>query len=364
MMLELLHKIRDNITGRGEAAITIPIFDGALKPNSLLDEAAIVGEFDAPEDIASDGEKVWVTDGKRILLRVDEEWRVVASFDRKITALACMPDGGFAVALDGVEVRIVDGRFDGKSWKEAGGIALCAVNGLAAVRGGAIAVSDGSTQYPYGQWSHDLMTKGRSGRVILLDPAGGKSSVVAGSLCYSFGVLGSGDDIWFSETWRHRVIKAGPSQKAAPVVIDELPGYPCRLSRASDGGAWLSVFAGRTQLIEFVLREPTYRKRMVAEVDPKYWIAPALSSGNTFLEPLQGAGVKMRGVLKPWAPPRSYGLVIKLSAAGHPEYSFHSRLGGRSHGVVAAAECDGFLYILSKGSGRILKLKVPPQGGN
>lgn len=363
-MLEFLHRIRDNITGRGEAAITIPIFDGALKPNSLLEDASIVGEFDALEDIVSDGEKIYLADGNCIRSRVGDDWSVVTSLDRTITALACMPDGGFAVALDGVEVRLVGGRSDGKGWKEAGGSRLCAVNGLAVVRGGKLAVSDGSTQYPYGQWSHDLMTKGRSGRVVLLDPATGASSVIASNLSYAFGILGSGDDVWFSETWRHRVVKAGSPQKATPVVIDELPGYPCRLSRASDGGAWLSVFAGRTQLIEFVLREPTYRRRMVAEVDPKYWIAPALSSGHTFLEPLQGAGVKMRGVLKPWAPPRSYGLVIKLSAAGLPEYSFHSRLGGRNHGVVATAECGGFLYILSKGSGRVLKLKVPAQGGN
>ena len=39
-------------------------------------------------------------------------------------------------------------------------------------------------------------------------------------------------------------------------MLDELPGYPARLSPAQDGGFWLAVFAGRTQLIEFVLREP------------------------------------------------------------------------------------------------------------
>ena len=88
---------------------------------------------------------------------------------------------------------------------------------------------------------------------------------------------------------------------------------------------------------------------MLTEIEPEHWIAPALSSGNTFLEPMQGAHLKMMGVVKPWAPPRSYGLVIRLSATGQPVYSLHSRFDGKNHGVVAAAECDGELYVLAKG---------------
>jgi hypothetical protein len=111
-------------------------------------------------------------------------------------------------------------------------------------------------------------------------------------------------------------------------------------------------------LIEFVLREPEFRKRMIKEVDPRYWIAPALSSGDDFLEPLQGAHVITRGILKPYAPPRSYGLVIKLDASGTPVTSFQSRLDGKNHGAVAAVECDGALYVLAKGPRRVLKLNI------
>ena len=51
----------------------------------------------------------------------------------------------------------------------------------------------------------------------------------------------------------------------------------------------------------------------MAEIDPEYWIAPKLKSGQSFLEPMQGAHIKTMGVIKPWAPPRSYGLVIRLT---------------------------------------------------
>jgi hypothetical protein len=93
-------------------------------------------------------------------------------------------------------------------------------------------------------------------------------------------------------------------------------------------------------------------------VDPAFWIAPALSSGNTFLEPMQGAHLKMMGVVKPWAPPRSYGLVIRLDDQGLIRYSLHSRFDGRNHGISAAVQCGDDLYLLALGSRRLLRLSV------
>ena len=51
---------------------------------------------------------------------------------------------------------------------------------------------------------------------------------------------------------------------------------------------------------------------MMAEVPPDHWIAPALSSRRSFLEPLQCGAIKTMGVHKPWSPSRSYGLVVRL----------------------------------------------------
>jgi hypothetical protein len=142
------------------------------------------------------------------------------------------------------------------------------------------------------------------------------------------------------------------------VVLDNLPVYPSRLSPAASGGFWLTAFAARTQLVEFVLRENAYRRRMMAEIDPEYWIAPKLKSGRSFLEPMQGAHIKTMGVVKPWAPPRSYGLVIRLNADGMPLYAAHSRVDGVNHGVVAAVEMEGSLYAIAKGPGRLLRMPL------
>ena len=384
-MITALRDWTDRLLGRGDAAITVPVFDGALKSNNLLEEAAVWAKLDAPEDLATDGQSVFVADGTTVL-RYDPADRsagatVVHCFDRPVTAFACLPgsasrngggsgsaNGGLVVALDGREVRIVGGAHDGRRWDAVAGKPLHAVNAISAGSDGRLVATDGSREHPAAHWKHDLMGLGRSGRLIELNPADGAARELASGLAHAFGACAmpnvpggaAGGTVWASESWRHRVMAFGAGQTAR-AVTDSLPGYPSRITPASaeqGGGYWLTCFTLRTQLVEFVLREPTFRKRMLKEIDPQYWIAPALNSGNTFLEPMQGAQLKMMGIVKPWAPPRSYGLVIRLSPEGRVRYSLHSRFDGKHHGVVAAVECRGDLFVLAKGCGRILRLSV------
>lgn len=356
-MMSAITRWRDEFLGRGDAAITIPIFDGALKPNRLLDHVAQSWALPQAEDIATDGVDVFVADGSMLLRLNGDTAEIVHQFDGRITALACVPGGGFAVALSGKEVRTIGARQVKRQWNQANGRPFLSVGALSATTDGRLLITDGSVRQNHDRWCHDLMERGKSGRLLGLNLEDGQSHEIASGLAYAFGACQAAGGAWVSESWRHRVMKYDDKGRAE-VILDELPAYPCRITAAPGGGFWLTAFAGRTQLVEFVLREDAYRKRMVAEVDPRYWIAPAMHSGITFLEPLQGAGVKMRGVLKPWAPPRSYGLVMRLSADGTILYSMHSRLDGQHHGVVAAVECRSNLYVLSKGSGKLLRLPV------
>ncbi len=355
-VIAALRDFTDRILGRGEAATTVPPFDGALKPNQILEDASVVAEVEAPEDLATDGRAIFASDGPRLLRLDGVALNEVQRLDRTITALSCLPEGGFAVALEGREIRIRGGKHDGTLWTEVAGKPFCAVNALSAAPNGKLLVTDGSATQPYDKWCHDLMALGRTGRVLELDPATGATRELAAGLSYAFGACAAGEEIWACESWRHRLLRYGGARPGA--VLDRLPGYPSRITPAVDGGFWLSVFAARTQLVEFVLREPSFRKRMMAEIEPEFWIAPALSSGETFLEPMQGAHIKTMGILKPWAPPRSYGLVIRLSPQGLPRYSFHSRVDGHNHGAVTAVECGGELFVLAKGNRRILRLEI------
>ena len=368
-MIAALLDWKDRLLGRGAASITVPVFDGALKSNNLLEQAPVFATLDAPQDLATDGHALFVANGNTVL-RYDPATpggtganaaaTEVQRFERPVSALACLPGGGMAVALDGREVRIIGGVHAGRRWDAVAGTPLHAVNALSTGADGRLLATDGSREHPVEHWKHDLMGLGRSGRVLELNLADGGGREIASGLAYAFGACAVGDSVWASESWGHRVMAYGGGQ-GARAVTDALPGYPSRITPASaqhGGGYWLTCFTLRTQLVEFVLREPAYRRRMLAEIEPQYWIAPALNSGNTYLEPMQGAQLKMMGIVKPWAPPHSYGLVIRLTAEGLVRYSLHSRFDGKHHGVVAAVECQGDLYLLAKGCGRILRLSI------
>ena len=105
-MISAFRTFADRLLGRGEATITVPSFDGALKPNQILAKAETIGQFDAPEDLATDGNTLYIADGTAILRLDGTATTEVRRFDRPITALCCLPGGGIAVALDGREVRV------------------------------------------------------------------------------------------------------------------------------------------------------------------------------------------------------------------------------------------------------------------
>jgi hypothetical protein len=347
----------DRLLGRGEATITVPSFDGALKPNQILEKAETIGQFEAPEDLATDGNALYIADGTAILRLDAAATTEVRRFDRPITALCCLPGGGIAVALDGREVLTFTTPSAANPATTFADTSMNAINALSPGAGETLVATDGSTTRPTGQWVHDLMERGRTGRVLVLDIASGRVRTIASGLHHAFGACAAGDAVFVSESWQHRVIAIAPDDSRR-AILDNLPVYPSRLAPAASGGFWLTAFAARTQLVEFVLRENAYRRRMMAEIDPEYWIAPKLKSGQSFLEPMQGAHIKTMGVVKPWAPPRSYGLVIRLSATGTPLYALHSRVDGVNHGVVAAVEMNGALFAIAKGPGRLLRVPL------
>ncbi len=171
-------------------------------------------------------------------------------------------------------------------------------------------------------------------------------------------VLADGDGVIVSESWRHRLLSFDGAGKRT-TIVDHLPGYPARLSPAVGGGAWLSVFAPRNRLVEFVLQEDDYRRDMLAEVPRDQWIAPALSSRRSFLEPLQCGAIKTMGVHKPWSPSRSYGMVVRLDAKLRPVASLHSRADGTRHGICSAIEHEGRLVVASKGGDCLVAIDLP-----
>jgi hypothetical protein len=352
-MLDRLLKLDD---GAG-----IPMMDGVLRPNQRLDAATPIGEpLHECDDVAvrADG-VVFVSAGSRILQLAGEGLRERSTFadcPGPVGPLAIDGDTILAgIAGHGV-VRIERGTVVARL-EAADGQPLHCPTAIVRLPDHRIAIADGSAHHLPDAWCRDLLERRASGRLVLAS-ADLKAATTRGSgLAWPAGLRVASDDrsLWMSESWRHRLLRVPLDGNGAPTPLaGPLPGYPGRLGSDPRGGAWLAVFALRTQLVEFVLRERSYCDAMLATVDPRYWIAPSLRALGHYLEPLQGGGIKKLGLVKPWAPPRSYGLVLRLSESGESVESLHSRAGGLHHGITAVHTRGDQLVIVSKGHGVVL----------
>jgi hypothetical protein len=359
MIVERVRHAVDVFLGRGEAAITVPPLDGALRPNHRLDDAPLRIACAQPDCLAVSEGRIVVSSGRH-LQRIEHN-RIVpyASLDADIASLAAAPDGGIIAGLADGRMLVLGGQFDGRSLLLPEG-ARCLT--AMALTGDALLVCNGSATHTPAEWRQDLMERNATGSVWRVDLSGGRAERIVAGLAYPSGVIAAGEDFVVSESWKHRLLRYRATGNGRDEILGDLPGYPGRLSSASDGGYWLSVFAPRSQLVEFVLHEPGFRKRMMAEVEPDYWISPTLRAGRSHYDVLQGGGVKHLGILKPWSPTRSFGMLAHLDGDFQPDDSYQSRADGRTHGVTSALEHGGKVYAASKGDNVIVAFDPPAAG--
>jgi hypothetical protein len=338
---------------RGKA-VTIPPMDGALKPNTALDDAPVALEVAAPDNLCSDGERLIFSSHDTVYALQSGRVEEIQSFDAPVTALAVSAAGDLAIGLDNGELGLMPR--DGSPRELPATANLACPTALAFDGTGALYVAQGSARHRPSDWAVDLMNKNAFGSVWRLDLAGkGSAKLVVQELAFPNGLLVDRDSVIVAEAWQHRVVRLSASGTRKP-ILEKLPGYPARLSPAGDGGVWLALFAPRNRLIEFTLLEDVYREQMMRDVPREYWIAPALASGASFLEPLQCGGVKTMGIHKPWSPSRSYGLVARLDRDMRLVRSFHSRANGRRHGVTSVIAFGNRALVAAKGGGVILAI--------
>ncbi|MDB5826865.1 MAG: Strictosidine synthase, partial [Variovorax sp.] len=293
-MFDAIRQFSDRLLGRGDAAITVPVMDGALKPNRALDDAEVVATLPDIDDLATDGATLFAAAGA-VLYRLEAGRPVeLRRFDAAITALAVHSASLLAVALGGKQVLLLSRSAAG--WTETahldrlGDAPLHCVNALSFETEECLLLTDGSARRGPDDWCRDLMEKGRSGRVGRwrfggnrgaggAEGASDRTELLADRLEHAYGVMRLGDAPVYSESWRHRVVRlptaaatgaAGAAGGPSRPLLADLPGYPSRMAPAARGGFWLTCFVCRTQLVEFVLREVAYRTRMLDTVDPLY----------------------------------------------------------------------------------------------
>lgn len=353
----------DRFLGRGDWAVTVPTLDGPLLPNQELEEAQLLASL-AEADNLVHTEKGMLASSANRLLRFDIAGKaeVLQEFSGEITALA-HARGMTALAVDGSGVVIRGGLHDGRvaTGDEAG--RLTCVTALTFLDSNTVLVANGAASLPANAWRRDLMQKGASGSIWRLDLKSGKLELIRDSLAWPAGIATTGSNrIYITEAWRHRVLAVDLATRSTVPVLDHLPAYPARIAPAFNAGYWLTFYSVRNQLVEFILREEKYRKRMLAEVPEAYWMAPSLSSWRDYREPMQGSQLKQMNVLKPYAVTRSYGLVVHCDQNMKPLSSFHSRADGVVHGTLSACEWGDDLFVASRGGARIVRLSKVASG--
>lgn len=357
--MNIFQELWSRFRGSGHAAVTVPSMDGVLRPNNALEEASKGLELSDPANLVADGERMWLSSGHDLCrLATDAKTvEVVATFPSPISCLVLLRDGGLAIGLQSGRLVFWGYQLAGTEMEHVGGRSLRCITAGAIAPDGALVLCLGSQECGPEAWKTDLMSNHASGSIWRLDLETGDTQCLADDLAYPLGVVCLEDgSIVFSESWRHRIVVLKPDGEQEYIITD-LPGYPGEMQRDPDtGDIWMSVFAPRNQLVEFVLRDGDFCAEMIASIDPKYWIAPSYYPANSYRVPLQGGALKQLGELKAWAPSWSYGFVVKLNSDLQPVNSFHSRANGRRHGIVSCLRANNRLYVASQGNAEVFEL--------
>ncbi len=337
--------------------IYVPSMDGPLHANTALDMAAVRAVCPKATDMVVSKGRIFAIRGAELLELGNGSELVLHRFAGNLTALAAAADT-LVVAETGTGLHsLSDAGIVHSNLPPAEAACVTALTPLA---DGRVAYCTGSLKNPAEQWRRDLLQRGQSGTIGVAAP-GQPPQTLATGLAWPAGVVELPDGrLVASEAWRHRLIALCPSTGKPAAVLSDLPGYPGRISQSPTGDLAVAIFAPRRPQFEFVLSERGFREDMIATLPQEDWIAPSLHRDTTRPGlPITQGEIRQMGVMKPWAPTASYGLVVRLNAALKPQDSWHSRADGQRHGIVATGwQEDGRLLALSVATSEILAVEV------
>lgn len=351
-MIGALKRAYDGFRGFGDYAFSVPPLDGAFLPNSVLDSAPVICRCPQADNLVVLAGVVHFSSGAALMrLAADGAGETLDNGAGEITALAATAEGALYVAREGgATIRI---GADGSRTPIAAPRPGSDVTAMCARADGTLAVAIGAEGKRRRDWQLDLMTRGRTGSVWTV-AADGAARQLEGGLAYPLGSAEAADGaLIVSVAWDHALIRLDRAGKVAGELAN-LPGYPGRVIPAQNGGFLLSFLSIRNQLVEFVLREPAYVRRMMAEIDREFWICPMLKPPSSPEAVMQAGAERHHGEMKPWAPSLSYGLIAGIGAGLLPEFAWHSRANGDRHGLTSLALAGGRLLASSRGAGGII----------
>lgn len=167
---------------------------------------------------------------------------------------------------------------------------------IVVAKDGKMYFTDASRRFGPAQWGGtfhasvlDIMEHSSTGRVLVYDPATGKTDVVMSGLSFANGIALSSDEqaLFVAETGEYRIWKIAsaardlqanqfvqPSSNAqARILLSNLPGYPDNLMRGLNGRIWVGFAKPRGATIDKLADKPFVRK-MAMRLPKSMWPVP------------------------------------------------------------------------------------------
>jgi ribose transport system permease protein len=206
------------------------------------------------------------------------------AFDRQHNLVVCVGGMGlYAVAPDRTVSKLTD-ETDRSRFSVVDDSRLRLADDCDIAPDGRIFFSEATIRYEMHSWPVDALESRGNGRIVCYDPNKGTTRTVLRKLIFPNGIClaNDGQSILFAESWACRVSRYwfdGPKAGQVERVLDNLPGYPDNINRASDGTYWLALMGMRTPALEVALKMPSFRKRMARRLPHDEWLYPNINTG-------------------------------------------------------------------------------------
>jgi ribose transport system permease protein len=203
---------------------------------------------------------------------------------------------------------------------------------------GSIYFSDASTRISQSTYYRTVVEYRPDGRLLRIDPDNGAVEPITVNHAVINGITTShdGNSILMASTTLFRVDRlwiSGEKQGKIEPVLENLPGCPDNIRRASDGNYWLSFVGMRTPFSDLILKHTPFRKRMIRELPVDDWIVPQ------------------------W----NVSCVAKFSESGEILSVMWDGTQERHPMVTSTAEHQGYLYLGGIENNRVGRVKLPPE---
>jgi ribose transport system permease protein len=323
----------------------------AFAPNDRLINAEPIGvdQVEGPEDVILDRQdRLYGSTRDGNIIRFSgprfEHREVFAhiggrplgmQFDKDENLIVCVAGMGvYGVKPSGEVFKVTDET--NRTWSKLNDDSrLRMADDLDIAPDGKIYFSDCTTRYEMTTNTLDILEGRPNGRVVCYDPATNTTRTVINRFYFPNGICVShdGKSVLIASTSACRIFRYwldGPKKGKTEVLIDDLPGAPDNINRASDGNYWLALVGIRTPTFDLAARMPAFRRRMVKQVPTDEWLAPGLN----------------------------HGCVLKFNEAGEVLESYWDPTGISHSTVTSMREHKGYLYLGGLENNRIGRIRL------